>query len=231
MQWRPAVVAHRGNLAGPGVAHAENSIQAFLESHSRGFPSECDVHLTADGEVVVIHDQTLDRTTLATGDVSDFTAAQLGQISLRTPKGDFAPIPLLREVADLVWLVEIKPPDSRELVQRVIQIMSRRTWLLQSFDARNLLHAKAIDPSLPLAFLIEDDKEIDFAIRMHWRVHLDYQLLNDRTASLLSSAGLPTGVWTVNDQSSLRRISKYRPDVVITDVPLLMQRWLAELPL
>lgn len=228
MHWRPAVVAHRGNLDGPGAIHAENSLQAFSEAWRQRIPCECDVHLAADGEAVVIHDETLDRTTLMAGKVSQFTSEQLRQISLRTPTGDPASIPLLREVADFVWLVEIKPPDSPKLVERSIQIMSGRTWLLQSFDARNLLHAQACDPSVPKAMLIEDVNAIEFCVRMGWTAHIDHQLLNDQTASLLKSAGVRTGVWTVNDEATLRRISGYRPEVVITDVPLLMRKWLME---
>ena len=108
-------VAHRGGAA----QWPENSLTAFRHAIAGGAQIlECDVHLTADGEVVVIHDPTLDRTTSARGPVSGCTAADLAAARLRGPDGVPTDdcVPTLREVlalaapAVLAFLVEMKTP-------------------------------------------------------------------------------------------------------------------------
>ena len=100
-------IAHRG-LHDSRHGVIENSLPAFWAAARGGFPSELDVRLLADGEVVVFHDQTLDRLTDATGPVAVRTSAQVHGILLTggttddDPRTDDARIPLLRDVLDLV---------------------------------------------------------------------------------------------------------------------------------
>src|SRR6478672_9388970 len=74
---RLTTIAHRGG----GKLRPENTLAAFDHALQLGVDAiECDVHLSRDGEVVVIHDPTLDRTTDASGQVSDMTAAELANV-------------------------------------------------------------------------------------------------------------------------------------------------------
>jgi glycerophosphoryl diester phosphodiesterase len=109
------LAAHRGGA----LLWPENSLRAFRESIALGVDLvEMDVHLSADGEVVVIHDPTLDRTTDATGPVGARTAAELGRVRLRGPDGALTDerVPTLAEVLSLAapsrvgLLVELKGP-------------------------------------------------------------------------------------------------------------------------
>lgn len=93
--------AHRGlhgDLIGEGYA-AENSLTAFERACRLGFGIELDVQLTRDGELVVFHDNTVDRVTGATGKVKDMTFAELRTLKL---SGTDDIIPTFREVLDLV---------------------------------------------------------------------------------------------------------------------------------
>jgi glycerophosphoryl diester phosphodiesterase len=115
------LAAHRGGAA----LWPENSLRAFRESLALGVDLlELDVHLSADGRVVVIHDATLDRTTDATGPVAARTAAELGRVRLRAPDGAVTDerVPTLQAVLELVapsragLLLEVKGPTPGENV-------------------------------------------------------------------------------------------------------------------
>jgi glycerophosphoryl diester phosphodiesterase len=116
MSARPLLAAHRGGAA----LWPENSLLAFRQALALGSDLlELDVHPTADGEVAVIHDPTLDRTTDATGAVARRTAAELARARLRGPDGALTDerVPLLDDVLGLVapsrasLLVEVKGPE------------------------------------------------------------------------------------------------------------------------
>jgi glycerophosphoryl diester phosphodiesterase len=105
-----APIAHRG-LHAAHDGRPENSLAAFEHACALGFPAELDVRLTRDREVVVFHDRALRRLTGAAGRVEDRTLAEIRGLRLH---GSREPVPLLREVLDLVHgrvplLVELKP--------------------------------------------------------------------------------------------------------------------------
>ena len=119
----PHYVAHRGGAA----RWAENSLTAFRGALAGGAKLlELDVHLTADGEVAVIHDPTLDRTTSGRGPLAACTAADLRRARLRDPDGALTEncVPTLGEVLDVVapsgagLLVEIKTPGAAVVYER-----------------------------------------------------------------------------------------------------------------
>jgi glycerophosphoryl diester phosphodiesterase len=118
-------VAHRG-LWSPG-GPPENSLAAFQAACAAGYGIELDVQLSADGEAMVFHDDTLERLTGAPGRVRDHTAADLGQIRL---SGSEETIPTLMETMAVVghramMLVELKTPygEVGPLEQRVHEIL------------------------------------------------------------------------------------------------------------
>lgn len=119
----PHYVAHRGGAA----RWAENSVTAFRGAVAEGAKLvELDVHLTADGEIAVIHDPTLDRTTSGGGPLAACTGADLRRARLRDATGALTTdcVPTLREVLDVVapsgagLLVEIKTPGPAVMYER-----------------------------------------------------------------------------------------------------------------
>ncbi|GEM_PF-6016201 len=177
-----------------------------------------------------MHDQELARTTLVTGRVTDMISSALLQVHLRSA-GTPAMVPLLRDVACDVTLVEIKQNNARDLVGRVIQVMEGREWRLQSFDRANLVYARELAPSVPVALLMSDLAGATAAIAGGWPAYMDHGLLDEAVVARLRNGGLAVGAWTVNSEQALRRIAPFRPDVIISDVPQLIRDWLAdELP-
>jgi glycerophosphoryl diester phosphodiesterase len=174
-------VAHRGGAA----RWPENSLTAFRGAVAAGARLlECDVHLTRDGEVVVIHDPTLERTTDGTGAVEALTAADLRQVRLRARDGRLAEegVPTLAEVlavaapAAVTMLVEIKTPG--EAVERVRRdggfqaVPGRRypglekkvldalaqfsvTALVMAFNPDVLAEIRTLAPGQPSALLVD----------------------------------------------------------------------------
>jgi len=114
----PVLVAHRGLLA---IA-PENTLPAFRAALAVGLGIELDVAATADGEIVVMHDHTVDRTTDGQGKVADLTLAQLRALDAGVRfHPDFAGtgVPLLREVLDLARTESLRPtPLAVNLKQR-----------------------------------------------------------------------------------------------------------------
>jgi glycerophosphoryl diester phosphodiesterase len=96
--------------------------------------------------------------------------------------------------------------------------------MLQSFDARNVRAALEIRVDLPTAFLAEDEAGVRLGVEQGWRVHLDHRLLDDRMAGLLSAAGRPFGVWTVNTEAEVQRVLDLGVSAIISDYPEMVLR-------
>lgn len=159
----PGVIAHRG-LSG---LCPENTIAAFRRALDLGVDMiELDVLLSADDQLMVVHDDTLDRTTDGSGPVRALNHAQLKQLDAGGWfAGEFVGerIPILPEVLELVGdrtllNVEIKDEAVTDQVEggithRVIRLLRDNGFgdrvLLSSFDPRALLHARELDPDIP----------------------------------------------------------------------------------
>ncbi len=131
--------AHRG-LHGNGVP--ENSLWAFKRAVERGYGSELDVHLLADGELAVIHDHSLKRTAGADVKVEDLTIKELNDYRL---EGTAEKIPTLKEVLDLYGgkaplIIELKPTKNNveKLCLNTAYLLKsyRGKYCIESFDPR-----------------------------------------------------------------------------------------------
>ena len=133
------IYAHRGYH---GEGAPENSMEAFRRARSEGFGIELDVHLMADGNLAVIHDASLLRTTGQEGFIEDLTAFDLGKYSL---EGTDQTIPLFADVLDLIkgrvpLIVELKSERDNfaQLTQKVCEILDGYSgvYCIESFDPR-----------------------------------------------------------------------------------------------
>lgn len=143
--------AHRG-LHGNGLP--ENSIPAFRAAVEHGYGMELDVHLMKDGNLAVIHDSLLFRTTGLKGKIEDLTAAQLCEYRLENTD---ACIPEFSEVLELVdgkvpLIVELKPVDNNyaALTARACEVLSqyRGAYCIESFDPRCILWLRKNRPEI-----------------------------------------------------------------------------------
>ena len=151
-------IAHRGLHGG---AIVENTLQAADAAAAANYSIECDVQLTADGEVVVFHDDTLDRLTVAGGPLHTRTLADLKNISYRTAPGR---IPDLAEFLAHVAcrtpiLIELKSRwngDTR-IVERAAALLAnyRGPFALMSFDPWLVRALRRLAPAMPRGIVAE----------------------------------------------------------------------------
>lgn len=232
------IFGHRGASA----YVPENTLVAFrraLELGADGF--ELDVTLSADGVPVVIHDDTVERTTDGIGRVDQLTLAQLKKLDagFRTKFGaEFTGerLPTLAEVlAELgqqaILNVELKEDTSpdRKLAERVVALIQEHgvapRVIVSSFYYDNLRRVKAIAPALPVGLLYSPAEPL--RVLRAWlrpgvraEAHHPYHaLVNALTLRWYHARGYRVNVWTVNAESDLARLTGLGVDGIITDKP------------
>jgi glycerophosphoryl diester phosphodiesterase len=211
---QPLIVAHRG------IHHAlpENSREAIGKALDDSFWVELDVHAAADGVPVVIHDDTLDRTTTATGPVWARTSAELKHVALHGGG-------LLPTLEDCLarkgdgWLVEIKPHGAHELIRRTYDLLCGRPFVIQSFDPDNVRYAAKLW-DCPAALLVGNQQELDAALAGKWdAVNFHHRLLTSELVQRFRDQGTGVGAWTVNEEADIRRVIDLGVDTIISDNP------------
>ncbi len=190
---------------------------------------ECDVHLSSDGRLVVIHDHTLDRTTNGQGLVRDMSAAELRKLDA----GEGEKIPLLHEVIELALgkvglVIEIKQLPivyeglEDKLVNMLRQLGAVEECAVISFHHPAIRRLRDIEPRLQLGIL-EGARPIDPA-RMLKEAGADifsphWGAMDPEVVSQVHAAGGAVGVWTVDDDAAIAWCRYCRPDSVFTNRP------------
>lgn len=234
------ILGHRGASA----EAPENTMSAFELAAQMGADGlELDVHLAADGRVVVIHDDTVDRTSNGTGAVREMTFAQLRELDASMGKQGFsgAQIPTLEEVykflqpTGLIVNVELKEnaydhgfliiPEVLELEERYG--MTGRV-IYSSFNHYLLREMKDHSANIPTAILYSA------ALVDVWQyaaqvpadgIHPHFAALADRKlVARCHAAGQAVRPWTVNEERDLRGMFHLGVDAVITNFPDLALR-------
>lgn len=228
------IFAHRGASS----THPENTIAAFKEVARLAITGvELDVHMTKDGEVVVIHDERVDRTSDGTGFVKDLTIAQLRELDFGSwfnAKFAGEKIPTLAEVlaifADTAHTINIELKSDvfmyEGLEQKVIacieQYQMQQRVIISSFDHEALQRVYALDSSLTIAALfgavvvdIEAYTKRIPAQAMH--VTLPSAFRHSITQAL--QHGNTVRVYTVNDVLYAQELALLGVDAIFTDKP------------
>lgn len=219
-------IGHRGARG----YEPENTLLSFQKALDLGVDGiELDVHLSADGVLVVIHDETVDRTTDGKGLVAEMSLAQLR--SFRTNKNQI--IPTLQEVLDLVNRqcfvnIELKGKGTAKPAVEMIQdYISSKNWsysdfIVSSFEWEMLSETAVLNLQIPIAVLTETTIEDALAFAKKIKataINPDFQLLKKETTSQLQQQGFQVFPWTVNDEQDIKRIQKYGVDGIISDFP------------
>lgn len=235
---RPAIFAHRG-----ASAHApENTISAFklaIEQHADAI--EMDAKLTLDGEVVIIHDQTLERTTNGVGKVSDKTLIELRHIEAGSHfSNQFMgeSIPALYEVFDTLgdstnYNIELTNYTSLtdKLPERVADLILMRGLmekvLISSFNPIALLRFHRRLPKVPIALLARPGKPGKLArsplgyFLKYSALHVYFDDLEPRLLANIHQLRSRIHVYTVNSEDDIRSAIIQGVDGIFTDDPLL----------
>jgi glycerophosphoryl diester phosphodiesterase len=238
----PLIIAHRGYRA----RYPENTLAAFRAALN--IPTamiEFDVCLSRDRQPMVIHDETLDRTTSGHGPVAGFTLAELKTLDAGrwfSPVFANEPLPTLDEVLDLclnrcALNIEIKPEAfedhhpadaiEHQVIDAVTQRFDPRSVIISSFEPRFIERIARIDvPGLRTALLTEhrplDDALMEFMIRTRvFSWNPDHPVLTPDQIARAHREGLAVLTYTVNHGPTGRRLLAMGADGLFTDEPLL----------
>jgi glycerophosphoryl diester phosphodiesterase len=226
----PKVIGHRG-----AAAYApENTLAAFREAKRRGAAwVEIDVKLTADSVPIVMHDDSLERTT----GVDRLVSATLrSNLPPSVPSFEEA-IECFRELG-LGCNVEIKPGEGREAeTARAVVETLRRCWpaslpppLLSSFKLVSLEAARQAAPDFARAVLLDEIERDWLALAQQVAavcVNTDGEKLAANQAREIKQAGYKLGVYTINDPARARALVAMGVDCVISDAPDVILKALA----
>ena len=230
----PRILAHRG---GGGLA-PENTLAGLRLARNLGFRGvEFDVKLSRDGVPVLMHDETLERTTTGSGSVRDWAAADLLTLDAGSWFGnEFAGemVPALAAVSATcrqfgLWAnVEIKPcPDREAQTGQAVARMTKLLWagaelppVLSSFSADALEAARREAPELPRGLLVE-------AVPGNWKqaldrlecvsLHVSWRHLSAERVKEVQSAGFGVLAYTVNDSETALDLLAWGIDALVTD--------------
>ncbi len=229
------IFAHRG-----ASAYApENTLEAFDMAAKMGAHGvELDVHICRSGELVVTHDETIERVSEGEGHVRDLTLSELKALHFNRTHPEFkdARIPTLQEVFQLLRPtgmrinIELKNSmiDYPDLEKRVIELAEHEDMLgkvlFSSFSHESMLRVKRIDPMLYCGLLYEASLVKPWAYAVALGVdaihpHFSELITPGGECALAHKAGIQVNTWTVNKPEDLRAVLAEGADILITNYP------------
>ncbi len=241
---KPIVIAHRGYR----VKSPENTLAAFKAAVDCGVRMiELDITLTKDREIIVIHDDTLERTTNGTGSVRNHTLSELKMLDAGSwfdPAFNGERLPTLKEVFNLIDKhifinIEIKrtayepdnPPDSIET--QVIELVRSKNLieqvLVSSFEPNILININERDKGIPVSFLSQnkaDKKTVTFCKQYNmFSWNPDFRILTPGQVTMMHSENINVIPYTVNTIKDAERLIEMGVDGVFTDDPALIMQY------
>ena len=235
-----AVIAHRG-----ASAYApENTMPAFAQAIALGADmAELDVQCTADGVIVVFHDDTTARWDGRTRLVADCTLAEMQALDIggaRVPT--LAEVCVLAREHGLQLNIELKMAGiGTQVIEIVRQARANDLVLFSSFVPTALVEVAAVAPSLPRGYLMGTRTyRPDIRLRESWPFaalraydcaawHPSHEIpLLAQVIPHVRRAGFQVNVWTVNDPLRMRALAALHVDGIITDAPDVLRDVLRE---
>lgn len=226
---RSRVIAHRGC----GFAAPENTLRAVCCAIALEVDGiELDVHSSRDGEIVVLHDFTVDRTTDGSGSVAELTLRELKELDA----GENQSIPTLQEVIDevrgrgILLNIEIKPTGIEE---QVLQIITHNDFFDQAIISSFLwpvletvreIHSE-VETGLLYLVDLEDPIQVAHELGVN-ALHPHCGLVTPQLVEKCHDSGLDINPWTVNDNQEMQRLIDLAVDSIITDYPTRLKELL-----
>ena len=237
----PLRIAHRG-ASGRGLA-PENTLAAFEKALDIGVDMlEIDVRVTGDGQLIVLHDPSLDRTTDCEGIVRELGIEKIRQADA----GHGERIPILREVFDLARhrapiLLEIKSDFIAELVvQAIAEAQFAEQVVVQSFNPQTVERVKRMAPHLPASLLIGELPTAPSRLRARrlvsqvleigantlsiWHATLTPSLIEE-----MRKRGVTVWAWTVDEEITMRDLAMMGVQGLVTNYPDVLNNVLEDL--
>ena len=219
-------IGHRG-ARGHVAENTLESIKKALELGADGV--EIDVFKCKSGEIVVIHDETLNRTTNGKGNVEDFT---LGELKSFVVEGAYK-IPTLVEVLDMldakyVINIELKGRNTAKATNSIIEDYikndgwEKNQFVVSSFDWDELRDFYELNKEIPIGILSEDEPldAIEIAKELNaFSIHPYHIHLNEEEVNRIHKEGFKIYTWTVNKPDDIKNMIDLGVDAIITDYP------------
>ena len=242
-EYRPLSVAHRGH----SIAYPENTLEAYRKAIELGIEMiECDVNITRDGKLVMIHDATLDRTTNGTGRVSASTWAEIQKLEAGTkfkPEFTGVRVPsteetlLLYKESGIASCFEVKGADTAEsnaialaLLELFIKHDMLETAFMSSYHYEALRLAKAKCSELLLApERLPDDAPPDAAEAVRQAksfsapvIQHQYTVMTPEVVRVLHENEIAVWAWSTTDEASMLFSIECGADALMGDDVQLM---------
>lgn len=235
------IYAHRGSSG----LYPENTLAAFLDAAQLQITGiELDVHLTKDHELVVIHDEMINRTSNGQGFVKDLTVDELKtyDFGIRFSKAfQGEKIPLLAEVLEIfsetnhLINIELKTDVVRYegIEEKVLQLVHEmgiaHRVIISSFNHQSIQIIKDLDPHIQTAALAMKG----FADPFHYlhelqadALHISHRAIRNPSIQRLISQGVPVRAFTVNKPRTMLALKKMGVQAIFTDYPEKMMAYL-----
>lgn len=223
---KPSVIGHRGAM-GHETENTLPSIQKALDFEVDMI--EIDVFKIQDDEIVVFHDEGLERLTDGIGQIESYNIGDLEQVKV---EGGHR-IPLLQEVLDLMnnkveLNIELKGANTAELVNSIMDYNVReKGWdfdkfIVSSFKWEELRKMRKVNPEVRIAILTEEDPldALEIAKELNAEAINPYFVnLTTENVSQIQKEGFKIYTWTVNDLEDIEKMKVFGVDGIITNYP------------
>jgi glycerophosphoryl diester phosphodiesterase len=224
------VVAHRGF----SKLYPENTLLAFQKAVELGVDFiELDARETMDGEVVVIHDATVDRTTDGKGSVKELTYKKVKKLDAGKWKGEFkdVKVPSLEEslqiIADRTRLfIEIKDASPAKVIKLVRKYNMETGTTIGSFNLDYLIETRKISPVISTTFIaVTFPKNPDFLVENGIQaVSVEYHQLEKNRMKEFLARGISIAVWTVDDEKEIKKLLNTEISFIATNRPDIFKK-------
>lgn len=211
----------------------ENSLKSFNEAIDKGFGIELDVQMTSDGEIIVFHDEYLNKLTGGKGVVNEVTLEYIKSLNI-LHSGEV--IPTLKEVLDLVQgkvsiLIEIKnKKNNRNMEKKVNSVLAdyEGQYAIMSFNPFSLLRYKRINSNVTRGQILGEKDIPNFKKNLYYFfinilikpdfIAYDVRSLPSWDVKCWKKRGLPILTWTVNSKGRKATSTKYADNIIFEDI-------------
>ena len=219
-------IGHRGAKG----YEPENTLLSFQKAIDIGVDGiELDVHLSSDGAIMVIHDETLDRTTNGKGFVNELSLQELKTFQIEKENT----IPTLIEVFDLVNKhcfinIELKGKGTYKPVINLIEhYIEEKNWnyghfIISSFNWSALQEVRKWNAKIPIGVLTHTDLDLAIAFAKFIKaetIHPYFHLLTKENTKKMQNEGFKVFAWTVNETEDIQKIKSFHLNGIISDFP------------
>lgn len=226
------IFAHRGYSA----AFAENTMSAFIEAEKVGADGlELDVQLTKDGEIVVIHDEKVNRTTSGNGFVKDHLFKEIRKFNANKKGLKKEPIPSLIEVFEwmqtnkMICNIELKNGlfAYKGMEEKVIQLVRNYGLvdriIFSSFNHYSIVYSYRLAPEIETAPIFNDGIYMPWIYSQSIRakgIHPKHTKVTDAIIQSAIENGIAVRPYTVNEEADMLRLFRLNCTALITDDPV-----------